>query len=86
MLPALLKKDVMTRTELKKEFVNSGEEEEGKEGYHIALISTQLGYAKNDFLRQVIKYEYPNQRWEKDNFKINEDHKKLIEELLIKLK
>ncbi len=84
-LPALLKKDVMTRIELKKEFVNSGEEE-NKVGYYIALISNQLGQAKNDFLRQVINYEYPNYSWEKDNFKINGSYKKLIEELLIKLK
>lgn len=81
MLPALLKKDVMTRTEFKKEFVNSGEEE-NKVGYYIALISNQLGQAKNDFLRQTINYEYPNFPWEKDNFCIRDNYKELVKEIL----
>jgi hypothetical protein len=28
--------------------------------------------AKNDFLRQVIGYEYPNYPWEKDNYSIRD--------------
>ena len=71
MLPALLKTPVLTREKLKKEFVKVNEAtDENKAGYFIALISNQLGQARKDFLRQIIKYEYPNYPWEKDNFSL----------------
>jgi hypothetical protein len=47
LLPALLKKDYLTRNQLKKEFVRAGEApDESQAGYFIALISNQLGHAK----------------------------------------
>jgi hypothetical protein len=36
---------------------------------------------KNDFLRQVIKYEYPTYEWEKDNYQIREGYAELVEEI-----
>lgn len=83
LLPALLKKEKITREQLKKEFVKVGEaSDESKAGYFIALISNQLGQAKKDFLRQVIDYDYPQHHWEKDNFKIRPDYKDLVVEIM----
>jgi len=48
----------------------------------MSLISLQIGMKKNDFLRQVISYEYPNYPWEKDNYAIRQGYKELIEELI----
>ncbi len=46
---ALLSKKILTRNQLKKEFVKTGESEgESQAGYFIALISNQLGQAKKD--------------------------------------
>jgi hypothetical protein len=83
LLPVLLKKDKINRDQLKKEFVKAAEaESENQAGYFIALISNQLGQAKKDFLRQVIHYEYPRFRWEKDNFSIRPEYKELVKEIL----
>lgn len=83
LLPALLNNDILTRNELKKEFVKTGEApDESQAGYFIALISSQLGQAKKDYLRQIIKYEYPDNHWTKDNFSLREGYKELVENLL----
>jgi len=83
LLPVLLKKDKINRDQLKKEFVKAGEaESENQAGYFIALISSQLGQTKKDFLRQVIHYEYPKHHWEKDNFSIRPEYKDLVKEIL----
>ncbi len=50
MLPVLLKKEKITREQLKKEFVKAEEAtDENKAGYFIALISNQLGQTKKIF-------------------------------------
>jgi len=89
LLPSLLKKKdnlTLTRNQLKKVFVDKGKApDESQAGYFIALISNQLGHAKKDYLRQVINYEYPNNHWTKDNFKIRDGYKELIEKLLTEL-
>jgi len=87
LLPVLLKKDKISRDQLKKEFVKvegnaGGADSENQAGYFIALISNQLGQARKDFLRQVIHYEYPRFRWEKDNFSIRPEYKELVKEIL----
>jgi hypothetical protein len=41
---------------------------------------------KNDFLRQVVAYEYPLHHWEKDNFAIRPEYRDLVKEVLDKLK
>lgn len=86
LLPALLNKSVLTRNQLKKEFVKTEEApDESQAGYFIALISNQLGHAKKDYLRQIIQYEYPDNHWTKDNFRLREGKKELVEELLNEL-
>jgi len=87
MLPFLLKNGHITREQLKKEFVRVGEAmDENKAGYFIALISNQLGQAKKDYLRQIINYEYPKYKWEKDNFSIRKGQQKFVENILEELK
>lgn len=87
MLPALLQDKILTRSQLLKEFVKSGEaKDESQAGYFMSLISGQLGYKWNDYLRQVIEYGYPNYEWEKDNFKIKNEYKNLIEEIIKEIK
>lgn len=88
LLPVCLKSEKITRKQLKDEFVAYGEAESVRDaGYFLALISSQISMAKNDFLRQVINYEYPNPNnpWEKDNYHIQEKHKELVEEILSNL-
>ncbi len=40
---------------------------------------------KNDFLRQVVKYEYPKYSWEKDNFSLVEEYRSMIEKIIKEL-
>lgn len=86
LLPALLKKETLTRDQLKKEFVKAGEApDESQAGYFIALISNQLGHAQKDYLRQIISYEYPDNDWTKDNFSLRDGYKEMTEKLLKEL-
>jgi hypothetical protein len=83
LLPALMEREYITRDELKNEFVLKGEAEGVKNvGYFLSLISLQIGMKKNDFLRQIIGYEYPNYAWEKDNYKLVKDYKRLVATIL----
>jgi len=85
-LPYCLKHKKMTRDKLKEELLKYDSElESSKVGYHLTVISNQLGMKKNDFLRQVLKYEYPNNPWEKDNYQIREEYRGLVEEILNEL-
>ena len=87
LLPALLTKGQITRVQLKKEFLIAGEApDESQAGYFIALISNQLGQAKKDYLRQIIFYDYPDNEWTKDNFRIRDGCIELVETLLDALK
>jgi len=81
-LPILLKNELMTREEMRKEFIKMGGASESQAGYFLALISSQLGFKWNDFLRQVIKYEFPNNKWEKDNFTIRTEYRELVKQVL----
>lgn len=82
-LPALLKSQVLTRDQLKKAFVSMDSKvDETKVGYYLTLVSSQLGMQKNDFLRQVVAYEYPRYSYEKDNFSIRGEYKNLVNEVL----
>lgn len=86
-LPACLNKPTVTRNELKKAFVTFDPDyDEAKVGYYLTLISSQLGMKKNDFLRQVVAYEYPRHPWEKDNFSIKQEFRDLVDEVLSQLK
>jgi len=86
-LPACLRKKVLTREQLEKDFVSFGPNyDKSKVGYYQSLVSSQLSMKKNDFLRQVIAYEYPRYRWEKDNFSIRDQYRSLVKEVLAELK
>lgn len=86
-LPACLKQDYVTRDELKKEFVKQNVAPEfAKAGFVLTTISGQIGMEKNDFLRQVIGYEYPNFPWEKDNYFVRSEYRTLVEEVLTSFK
>lgn len=83
LLPECLKMGVVTREKLKKVFVEYKEPNAEKNaGYFMSLISLQIGMKKNDFLRQIIAYEYPNNPWEKDNYQIRNSYEQLVKELI----
>lgn len=85
--PALLKTKVLTRDQVKKAFLDFDPKyDESKIGYYLTLVSSQLGMTENDFLRQVVAYEYPRHHWEKDNFSIRDQYRELVKEVLAELK
>jgi hypothetical protein len=87
LLPALLKTKVLSRDQVKRAFVDFDPKyDENKVGYYLTLVSSQLGMAKNDFLRQVVAYDYPRHHWEKDNFSIRDEYRNLVKEVLDELK
>jgi hypothetical protein len=87
LFPALLKEKVVTRSELKKAFTAFDPNyDESKIGNYLSLVSLQLGRKKNDFLRQVVTYEYPRHDWEKDNFSIPEQYRPLVDGVLKELR
>ena len=84
LLPAALERDRITRDKLKQEFVaQDALDDPSKVGYVLSLISSQIGMQKNDFLRQVIGYDYPNYPWEKDNYFIRPKYQHLVREVLV---
>lgn len=86
LLPALLKRKTLTRDQLKEELINyDATLDASKVGYHLTTMSSQLGMKKNDFLRQVIAYEYPKYHWEKDNFALREQFKSVVRDVLEEL-
>lgn len=86
-LPTLLQKEQVTREQLRKEFVRlNAADNERDAGYFLSLISSQLGYNWNDYLRQVISYDFPNHPWEKDNFRIRDEYVELVSRVLEKFK
>jgi len=86
-LPILLEKGQITREQLRKEFVRrEAAPDESQAGYFLSLISNQLGHKWKDYLRQIVLYEYPNHPWEKDNFKIRDQHIELVRRVLNEVK
>jgi hypothetical protein len=86
LLPACLEHGVLQRDQLKQEFVKRGEADDiTSAGLRMTTISSQLGMEKNDFLRQVVGYSYPNYPWEKDNYFVRDEFKSLVKELLEEL-
>lgn len=83
LLPYCLEQDNVTREELKQKLVEYNVvADPAKAGYAITGISVQIGMQKNDFLRQVIGYDYPNRSWEKDNYSIRADYWPVLTEVL----
>lgn len=86
LLPACLEQEVVTRDTLKQELVRSGVAEDlSKAGLSLTGLSSQMGMQKNDFLRQVVGYGYPNNPWEKDNYFIHPEYRNLVREVLAEL-
>jgi hypothetical protein len=87
LFPALLNANVLKRDDLKKAFVSFDPQyADSNVGLYLTLVSSQLGMKKNDFLRQVVSYEYPRHRWEKDNFVLRAEYRNLVKEVLDELK
>lgn len=90
LIPALLKineSEKLSRHQLKDAFIAFDPNyDESKVGYYLTQISSQLGMSKNDFLRQVIAYEYPRHHWEKDNFSLRPKYRTFVSEVLDDLK
>ena len=86
LFPACLNQAIVTRDDLKKRYLEYDPNgDEAKVGYYLTPISSQLGLKKNDFLRQVIRYEYPRYSWEKDNFQIDDKYREMTKKLLSEL-
>jgi hypothetical protein len=81
-LPVLLKNEVTTREDMRKEFIKMGVASESQAGYFLVHISSQLGLRRNDYLRQVIAYGFPTNSWEKDNFSIRAEYRELVKAVL----
>jgi hypothetical protein len=90
LLPALLKikePETLSRDQLSIKFVEFDQNcNESKVGFYLTSISSQLGMKKNDFLRQVVAYEYPRHHWEKDNFSIRPKYRYTVADILEELK
>lgn len=87
LLPTLLEKGLITRSQLRRELVRlGGAKDESQAGYFLSLISNQLGQEGKDYLRQVIHYEHPTYPWEKDNFSIPEQYLELVRSVLERVK
>lgn len=85
--PELLATKVVSRAALKRAFVAFDPHyDESKVGFYVTSVSSQLGMTKNDFLRQVVAYDYPRHSWEKDNFSIRDEYRALVTEVLASLK
>ena len=83
LIPACLTRERLTRDELKTEFLRQNPDvEPSKAGFSLSVISGQMGMLKNDFLRQVIGYEYPTYEWEKDNYFVRPEYRELMIEVL----
>jgi hypothetical protein len=82
LLPLCLKHKVVTRDMVKKELISEGEaEDEGKAGIILTTISREIGIEKRNYLRQIIRYDKPNP-WEKENYRLVEDYKDLVKNVL----
>ena len=86
MLPILLSKDVVTRDEMKKEMIRKGYTTEKESENVLPGISLILNHRENGFLRQIIRYEYPNYPTVKDKFIIPQESRPLVQEVLENLK
>ena len=87
LLPSCLKNKVLTIEQFAKAFVDTDPTcGEKKSRCQVTHVSNQLGIGTNDFLRQVIEYEYPHNHWKKDNFSIKGRYRKLVTEVLEQLK
>ncbi len=82
LLSSLLTREKITRDQFKELLIkNDPSIDPGKAGYYLISISSQLGMEKNDFLRQIINYEYTNNTYEKNNFSLNNKYREVVQSL-----
>lgn len=84
LLPLCLKNKVVTRDMVKKKLTEDEDEnieDEGKAGLILATISREISIADRDYLRQIIIYDKPNP-WEKENYRIDDEYRELVKNLL----
>lgn len=87
LLPACLHLGRVNRDRLVQEFMTRDPSvDTASAGRFIALISLELGREKNDFLRQVIGYEYPVYPWAKDNYHVRDGYEDLVRGVLEELR
>jgi hypothetical protein len=83
LFPACWAREVATREELKQELVTRQTvDDPTKAGFALSVISLQVGRLKNDFLRQVLSYEYPTHQWEKDSYRLRPEYRKVVAQIL----
>ena len=83
LLPSCLKNDTVTRDMLKQALVDMGAVDDlSKAGLSLTTLSSQMGMAKNDFLRQAVSYGYPNNAWEKDDYAVRPEARDLVRDVL----
>ncbi len=83
-IPALLREGKVTREQLRDHFVATGIADNANQaGHFLSLMSQQMGLAKNDFLRQVIGYEYdPERPWLKETYFVRDRYRDLLQQVL----
>jgi hypothetical protein len=85
LLPLCLKKSEVTRDLIKEELLKRGEaKDETSAGKIITTISKEIGIKERDYLRQILRYDKTSEH-QKENYKIPEEYKKLVEEILSEL-
>jgi hypothetical protein len=83
LIPSCLSKGIVTREELKQEFLSRDSSlDPGVVGRYLSLISSQMGMEKNSFLRQAIAYDYPTNHWEKDNYQVRDGYAEMLGEIV----
>jgi hypothetical protein len=86
-IPILLQKNVITREQLKQEFLTKEYASDLNEANQIVnQILRAIEIKGRDYLRQVVSYENPNDTSEKDNFSIRPEYKELVEKALTEWK
>jgi hypothetical protein len=81
LLPLCLQNETVTREMIKNKLIQEKEaNDEGKAGRILTVISKVIGLKENDFLRQIIRYNKSNS--EKENYRIPEEYRKLVENVL----
>lgn len=83
LIPLCIENPIVSREMIKEELIRQEEASEGKAGIIVTTISKEIGFAPKDYLRQIIRYEKPNP-WEKENYRLVEDYKEMVKELLDK--
>lgn len=90
LLPLCLKYEKVTRELIIDELENKDPEIKRKRinpGAVLSTISREIGYAKLDYLRQIIKFDrVPGAEHIKDNFRIEQRYRGLIERILKEVK